>query len=97
MSSPDDPAISVQHNAAERRFEAKIDGYLCVAEYEQQDGEIAFTHTFVPPELRGRGIAEKLVRTALDYARAEQLRVVPACSYVAAFIRRHREYVPLTT
>lgn len=89
--------INVQHNAAAHRFEATVDGHLCVAEYQQRSGELAFTHTFVPPELRGRGIAEQLVRTALDYARKEHFRVVPECSYVASFIRRHREYVQLTT
>jgi predicted GNAT family acetyltransferase len=68
-----------------------------VADYELAAGEMTFTHTFVPPELRGRGIAEALVRTALEYAKAERLRVIPACSYVATFIRRHREYVQLTT
>jgi predicted GNAT family acetyltransferase len=53
------------------------------------------THTFVSPELRGKGIAEKLVRTALDYARSEQRRVVPSCSYVDLFIRRYPEFQTL--
>ncbi|HVU33924.1 MAG TPA: GNAT family N-acetyltransferase [Opitutaceae bacterium] len=87
----------VTHNPGANRFEASVDGHLCVADYQIRAGEIAFTHTFVPPELRGRGIAEKLVRAALEYAKAERLRVVPECSYVASFIRRHREYVQLTT
>lgn len=90
-------AIEVKRNETESRFESTVDGYLCVAEYSLREGEMVFTHTFVPPELRGRGIAEKLVRAGLDHARHEGLRVVPACSYVASFIRRHREYAPLTT
>ena len=89
--------IDVRHNQAENRFDATVDGHLCVAEYAMRDGEMVFTHTFVPPELRGRGIAEKLVRAGLEYAKQEGLRVIPACSYVASFIRRHREYVQLTT
>jgi predicted GNAT family acetyltransferase len=97
MSSHDTSPVAVRHNPAEHRFEATVEGKLCVADYDLSKGEIAFTHTFVPPELRGRGIAEALVRTALDYAKAESLRVIPACSYVATFIRRHREYVQLTT
>jgi len=97
MSSHDTPPVTVQHNTAEHRFEATMEGKLSVAEYEVSKGEIAFTHTFVPPELRGRGIAEALVRAGLEYAKSEKLRVIPACSYVATFIRRHREYVPLTT
>ncbi len=97
MNNAEQTPITVRNNPGESRFETTVDGYLCVAEYVLRDGEMTFTHTFVPPELRGRGIAEKLVRTALDHARQERYRVVPACSYVATFIRRHREYVQLTT
>jgi uncharacterized protein len=91
------PEIVVKHNAAENRFEATVDGGLSVADYEIRDGQMIFTHTYTPPELRGRGIAEKLVRAALEHAKKEKLRVVPACSYVDLFIQRHREYQPLVT
>ena len=87
--------VTVRHNAAEKRFEAEVDGGLCVADYQLRGTDMIMTHTFVPPELRGRGIAEKLVRVALEHARTERLRVVPACSYVETFVRRHREYAPL--
>jgi uncharacterized protein len=96
MNETEKQIVNVQHNVAEHRFDATVDGHLCVAEYEQRDREIVFTHTYVPSELRGRGIAEKLVRTALEYARAENLRVIPQCSYVAVFIRRNREFAELT-
>lgn len=89
--------IEVRHNTAEHRFEAEVDGGLSVADYVLRDGEMVMTHTYTPPELRGRGIAEKLVRAALDYARAEKLRVVPACSYVDIFIQRHTEYQSLVS
>jgi predicted GNAT family acetyltransferase len=89
------PAIPVQHNAAARRYEISQDGFLAVAEYEMADGRQVFTHTFVPVELRGRGLAEVLVRTALDDAQAAGRKVVPACSYVAIFIKRNRQYQAL--
>lgn len=92
--SPEE-SIAVRHNVAEHRFEAVVDGYTAVAEYALQDERMVFTHTFVPRELRGRGIAEKLVRAGLEHARVEKRRVVPACSYVAAFIERHSEFKPL--
>ena len=85
----------VRHNAAENRFEAEVDGHLSVADYHLRGTEMIMTHTLVPSELRGKGIAEKLVRVALEHARSERLRVVPACSYVAAFIKRHPEYQQL--
>ena len=92
MNTPNPALIVVGHNAAANRFEALVDGHLAVAEYQLDGDRMIFTHTFVPPELRGRGIAEKLVRPALGWARAEKRRVVPACSYVATFIERNLEF-----
>lgn len=87
--------ITVTHNPDENRYEAVVDGLLSVCEYEVVNDRMVFTHTFVPPQLRGQGIAEQLVRPGLDAARAAGKKVVPACSYVAAFIRRHPEYQDL--
>lgn len=84
--------IPVRHNPGVQRYEAVVDGHLSVCEYELDGARMIFTHTLVPPELRGRGIAEQLVRTALTEARAAGRKVVPACSYVARFIERHREF-----
>lgn len=90
-----DPAIEVRHNPTARSYEAVVDGHSSVCDYELADGRMVLTHTFVPPELRGRGIAEQLVRAALTDARAAGRKVVPACSYVARFIERHKEYADL--
>jgi len=57
--------ISVQHNLAEHRFEATVDGLLCVCDYRLSNGVATFTHTEVPPALGGRGIAAALVGAAL--------------------------------
>ena len=90
-----EPEVAVSHNRADHRFEAQVDGRFAVCDYDRRDATLIFTHTFVPPELRGRGLAEKLVRAGLQYARDEKLKVVPACSYVDAFIRRHAEFQDL--
>lgn len=90
MSVP--PPVTVRHDEAARRFVADIDGHLAHADYELDGDRMVFTHTFVPPELRGRGLAEQLIRPALAHARAHHLRVIPACSYVASFIGRHPEF-----
>ena len=84
--------IAVRHNVGASRFEALVDGYLSVVDYTFDGEEVVFTHTFVPPELRGRGLAEKLVRAALAWATVEKRRIVPACSYVDTFVRRHPEF-----
>ena len=87
--------VPVSHNPAAHRYEAVVDGHLSICEYELTDGKMVFTHTVVPPELRGRGIAEKLVRAALADAQAAGRKVVPQCSYVAKFIQRHAEFAHL--
>jgi len=92
---PDQAGVSLRHNSAHSRYEAEVDGHLSYVEYTLDGKRLTLTHTFVPPELRGRGIAEVLVRTALDAARADGRRVVPECSYVARFIAKHQEYQTL--
>ena len=39
------------------RFEATIEGLLCVADYELHQGVMSMTHTVVPSALEGRSIA----------------------------------------
>jgi predicted GNAT family acetyltransferase len=95
MSTPAPGEITVQHNATAGRFEARVGAQLAVADYVLEEGRIVFTHTYVPTGLRGHGVAEKLVRAGLEFAKTENRRVVPQCSYVAIFIERHKEFQPL--
>jgi predicted GNAT family acetyltransferase len=85
----------VRHNAAAQRYEIEVEGMQAVADYELDGNRQIFTHTYVPPELRGKGLAEKLVRRALEDARAANRKVVPACSYVGVFIQRNQEFAGL--
>lgn len=79
------------HNDKASRFEKRVSGQLCVAQYHVIDGVMWLTHTEVPPALQGRGLAAQVVRAALDHARAHRLKVRPACSYVHSYMRRHPE------
>lgn len=89
-AAPDD--IAVTHNESENRFETLVDGQLAICEYRLEGDRMIFTHTFVPSQLRGRGVAQKLVEVALKHAMENKRRVVPACSYVEAFIARRPEF-----
>jgi predicted GNAT family acetyltransferase len=81
----------IVNNRAASRFETTVDGLLCIADYRRQGDVLVLPHTLVPAALRGHGIAAALVQAALDWARAEGLKVEPVCSYVAAYMRRHPE------
>ena len=84
--------MSVRHNEAAHRFELEAPHGLAIAVYRPQGNARVFTHTEVPPQDEGQGIAARLVRSALDDTKARGLRIVPACSYVVAFVRRHPDY-----
>jgi uncharacterized protein len=88
--------LEVAHNEAEHRFETWIDGYLSKLDYIRDGKNFVITHVGVYPELRGQGIAGKIVEVGLEYAKENSLRVVPMCSYAAAYIRKHPEYAELT-
>ena len=79
----------IRHNAAAGRFEADVDGGIAHADYRLDDGVMRLVHTEVPHAAQGQGVAGQVVRGALDYARANGLRVMPLCSYVRAYMRRH--------
>jgi uncharacterized protein len=82
---------AVVHNPAQQRFEAGQGAELAACCYRQQGQVLELHHTEVPPALQGLGLAGLLVQHTLDWARAQQLRVLPSCSYVAAYMKRHPE------
>jgi hypothetical protein len=88
--------IKVIHNPGESRFETVIEGTLSKLDYIQNGKNFVITHVGVHPSLRGQGVAGKIVEAGLAYARENSFRVVPMCSYAAAYIRRHPEHAELT-
>lgn len=89
--------VDVVHDQASSRFCVKLQGYEACLMYRQSGNEINLYHTYVPEVFRGRGMAEKLCKAAFEYAKAQQLTVIPSCSYISeAYLKRHSEYEPLT-
>ncbi len=87
--------LTVIHNEAAQRFELPVDGALALLTYRRFPDRIVLLHTEVPPPFEGHGMAAKLSRSALDFARANRLQVVPLCPYVSSFIQKHPEYQDL--
>ena len=76
---------------AEGRYAYPVEGGVAIADYIRRGDTLLVTHTEVPTALRGGGVGAKLVKALLDDVRAQGLKVVPLCSFVAAYIRRHPE------
>lgn len=81
----------VQHDPDAHRLQATVEGRSCVLDYVVHGRVMTITHTAVPPELRGRGIAAVLVHEAFALASKQGWRVLPACSYAAVWVTRHPE------
>jgi uncharacterized protein len=92
MTTLDLTTLKIENNESLSRWEARVGEYVAFSNYRLNGDTIHFIKTRVPPELEGQGIAGRLIRTALDDARARHLTVVPICRFAAGYIRRHPEY-----
>ncbi|WP_345376305.1 GNAT family N-acetyltransferase [Frondihabitans cladoniiphilus] len=91
-------SVEVRNDKSQNQYTILDDGRpVGFAVYQVSGHDIAFTHTEVDPSEQGKGLASILVQEALDDVKATtDLRVVPACSYVANWVEKHQEYEELT-
>ena len=80
---------TISHDEDAQRFTTEVDGQHAELDYTVADGVMTIAHTRVPREIGGRGIAAELMRAALQAAAERGLSVNPACSYAAAYMRKH--------
>jgi predicted GNAT family acetyltransferase len=76
-------------NKDQSRFELEENGLLVFAEYRIRDGQYVIPHVEADPALRGTGAAGRLMQQIVEHARANQLVIVPRCSYARAWFQRH--------
>ena len=81
----------VNDNPTRQRFELDVTGGTAFIDYRRNGAVVTFAYAEVPGNLRGGGVGAALVKGALALVRARGERVVPQCSYVAAYIARHPE------
>ena len=86
---------TVRDDCARRRYELEVDGGLAFIDYVRDDRKVIMTHAEVPVALRGGGIGSTLVKGALALVRDRGEKVVPHCSFVAQYMRRHPETLDL--
>jgi predicted GNAT family acetyltransferase len=85
-------SAAVRDNPALSRFELDANGATAVSYYTLAGGVMTFTHTEVPLQARGGGIASRLIAGALEAARARGLKIVVRCPFVGAYLAKHPEF-----
>ncbi len=78
--------LNIQHDSAGQRFILSEGNASALLDYQLNGQHIDFCHTYVPPEFRGKCLAEKLVRHALSWAKDNGLQIHASCSYVQRFL-----------
>ena len=84
--------IELINNQASHNFELFVDGQRAFIDYKTKDNKIYLVHTEVPKELQGQGVAEALVEKAFNYIEQQQLVLIPSCSYVQLFLKKHPKW-----
>ena len=87
----------VIHEKENERFVIYVEGNEVYVEYTKKNNEINLHHTYTHSTLRGKGLAAQVVRAALEFAKENNLMVIPTCSYVQAFIAKNDQYKELVT
>jgi len=87
--------IEVKHDKENERFVTEVEGDKAYLSYNIINDKIDFSSTYTPPESRGKGIAKIIVEYAFNYAKENNLKVIPTCSYVKAFVERNDNYKDL--
>ena len=77
------------------QFELERDGKVATLQYTIAGNVLALLHSEIPEAMRGSGIASTLSKTALDWARENNMKVDVVCPFVAGFLRTHLEYSDL--
>ena len=79
----------IRHDPDAMRFTLEMGGAEAYLQYgELESGALDFRVVFVPPELRGAGVAARLVAHGLAYARERQRDIVASCGYVRDYLGR---------
>ena len=84
-------AYELIHNENECKYEYHIDGFTAYITYDDQDGNMHLTHTIVPEELAGKGLAKMLLEDVLGQIEKDGKKAVAQCSYIVKYQEKNPE------
>ena len=84
--------LELVKNEKDNQFEMVVDGHTAIIVFKEYPGKIALIHTEVPPAIEGKGVATAIIEKALNYIEQNNLKLIPLCPVVVAYIKRHPEW-----
>ncbi len=70
----------------------KCDRKAFIVYFEDPENVLQLTHTYVSEDLRGQGIANRLAEHVMEFALANNLKIIPVCSYIKKWLRNKVQY-----
>ncbi len=84
--------MQIKVDEHEGKIFALVEGLECVLNFRATGDALDYYRTFVPDNLRGRGIAGQIVLFGLNYAKEKNKKVIPTCGFVRSYIDEHPEW-----
>ncbi len=80
-------------NKEKKRFELQVGNIIAYVDYIiNKKGTIYLTHTEVPKEAEGQGYAKELLEYVFEEIEKRELKLVPICPFVKAYLHRKPEW-----
>lgn len=70
------------------RFEIEFDKDKAYIEYIDNGDSLTITHTFVPKELTGKGVAAELTKKVIEYAKNSNKQLNATCPYAVRYLNK---------
>ncbi len=86
----------IKHKESDRRgmfYMENENGIISELTYSHENnGILLIDHTQTKPELEGRGLAAKLVKRIVEYARENNFKIDPLCPYTEIQFDQNKDY-----
>lgn len=87
--------IEIKDNSFARQFETTIPEGLITVEYSFQERKIFLTKINTPEDFKNEKFIDSLIKTILDNAIEQRLRVVPILPRIVQFFKKNPSYKEL--
>jgi predicted GNAT family acetyltransferase len=88
--------MDVINNVNKQQFELHLDGSMAFIDYEMKDNKIKLNSTEVPKSMQGKGIGSKLASQTFQLIKGMNLKIIPECEFIQAWLKRHPEQKKFT-
>jgi len=79
-------------NAPSHRMEMEIEGGVAFIDFKHIKNKFFFIHTEVPIAMRRKGAGTAIVQKTLQYAKENNLTIIPVCPFVQSYLQKHKEW-----